>query len=103
MSKSNYSRDGNYFVTLQQTSPTASLPNLPDHAGIGMNVNAAGTLVQACNMECFSFTLSVCGPVPLRVRVSRYSDCIPWNDSDIVPEQGVFALDSPQPHSPRRR
>jgi hypothetical protein len=44
MSKSNYSRDGNYFVTLQQTSPTASLPNLPDHAGIGMNVNAAGTL-----------------------------------------------------------
>jgi len=54
----NYSRDGNYFVTLQQTSPTALLPNLPDYAGIGMNVNSAGSILQTCNMECFSFTLT---------------------------------------------
>lgn len=55
----NYSKDGNYFVTLKQTAiGSIYLPNAPDHAGIGINVNNTAYPLNAPAMECFSFALT---------------------------------------------
>jgi hypothetical protein len=52
-----YSRDGNYFVTLKQTTPTAYLTNAANKAGIGINPNCSGNGLQETVLECFSFTI----------------------------------------------
>jgi hypothetical protein len=56
-----YSRDGNYFVLLNQTAIGSTyLPNEPSEAGVGMNVNnnTAGPPYNQAAMVCFSFTLT---------------------------------------------